>query len=450
MTLTFHSGPSGTTVPALRAPRPLVLPATVDRRLGNGLRVVAVHRPGVPTVEMRLRIPLACPDPERDATKWLLGETLLAGTRHRDRIGLAERLEDLGSTLATSVDADQLIVGGTVLSPYLRDVLAILTEVLLEPAYPQDEVAAERGRLLQRLSVARSKASVRARETLNQHLFGGHPYGRYLPDLDRLAAVTADDVRALHGARLVPRGSVLIMVGDLRPDAAADLVDAATTGWTGGAAMAEPLPPLPPLATDPSLLVHRPGSVQSSIRIGGPAVPRDAPRFAALQLANVIYGGYFSSRLVSNIREDKGYTYTPRSYLDHGAAGSTLVIEADVATTVTAPALLEMWYELGRLSTMRPSEEELDAVRQFVTGTAAMAIATQSGLATTLVQLLGADLDLAWISRHLSRVAAVTADDIYEMGVHLLAPCRLAAVVIGDATEIAEPLQAFGPWEVRR
>jgi predicted Zn-dependent peptidase len=183
--------------------------------------------------------------------------------------------------------------------------------------------------------------------------------------------------------------------------------------------------------------------------MGGPALRRDDPMYPALQLTNLLYGGFFSSRLVANIREDKGYTYSPRSRIDHATVCSTLVVEADVATEVTAPALLEMWYELGRLSTLPPSAQELDEVRQYANGTLAMSIATQSGLANTLTALVGVGLDLGWVRDHPARLAAVTAADVYEIGVHVLAPLRLAAVVIGDATRAAVPLKAFGPWEVR-
>jgi predicted Zn-dependent peptidase len=226
-------------------------------------------------------------------------------------------------------------------------------------------------------------------------------------------------------------------------------VAAGLAPWASTAPPPPPPPALPPLVTDPSLLVHRPGSVQSSIRIGGPALRRDDPTFAALQLANLLYGGHFSSRLVGNIREDKGFTYSPRSYIQHGDAGSTLVVEADVATEVTAPALLEMWYELGRLSTKPPTDAELTDVRQYATGTLALSIATTAGLASVLSSLAGVGLDLTWIRDHPARLAAVSADDIYRIGVDILAPCRLVAVVIGDAEQTAGPLKAFGPWEVR-
>jgi len=374
---------------------------------------------------------------------------MFAGTAEADRMALAERLQELGTSVARTTDPDMVLLSAAVHTDQLGELLAVLAQVLTGATYPDDEVAAERERLLQKLRMARSQAGVRARETLHRHLFGEHPYAIDLPELADVAEVTAADLRALHAERVAPAGSILVLVGDLDPAAALDEAVARLAGWTRDAPPAEPLSATPPLVADPSVMIHRPGSVQSSIRIGGPALRRDDPKYAALQLTNLLYGGYFSSRLVANIREDKGYTYSPRSRIDHACAGSTLVVEADVATEVTAPALLEMWYELGRLSTLRPTDQELDDVRQYAIGTLAMSISTQAGLANTLVALASVGLGLDWVRDHPARLAEVTATDVYDIGVHILAPCRLAAIVIGDAEQAAEPLKAFGPWEVR-
>jgi zinc protease len=437
-------------VPALEPATPPTMPAMDDRRLAGGMRLLTVSHPVAPLVELRLRIPLPVSGSDMSAQRLILTRTMLAGTARFDRVGLVEHLDDVGATLNVDADWDALVIFGVARLEVLEDVLAVLADVLSTATHPESEVNAERDRHAQRLRMLRSTASARARQTLHRHLFRDHPYGTYLPEDDAVAAVTAEDLRAMHHRFVVPTGATMILVGDIDSGRAAAAVTAALAGWSAHpVARAVPeTPALPALVADPSLLVHRPGSVQSSIRIGGRALRRDDPDYPALQLANLIYGGYFSSRLVGNIREDKGYTYTPRSRLEHGAAGSTLVVEADVATEVTAPALLEMWYELGRLSTLRPTEAELDDVRQYAIGSLALSIATSAGLASTLDGLLGAGLDPTWIRDQPGRLAAVSAADIYRIGVHVLAPCRLAAVVIGDAEQTAEPLQAFGPWEV--
>ena len=436
-------------VPALRPWPEITSPDVTEDRCANGLRLLALQRPGAPLAEIRLSVPFGSMAPGHLARAWLLTETVLAGTTATGRIGLAERIGGLGASLRAEVDHDRLLFSGTVLADRYEDLLAVLAEVVREATYPDREVLAERKRLASRLTAARSQAAIRAREILHRHLYGEHPYGASIPTGTEVDAISADQLRALHAERVVPDHAVLVVVGLIDPDRAVAAMHRHFADWRPGGLPVPDLPPLPDEApAGASRLFHRPGSVQSSIRIGGPALRRDDPLFPALHLANLIYGGYFSSRLVANIREDKGYTYTPRSRILHSSAGSTLVIEADVATDVTAPALLEMWYELGRLSTLRPSAQELRDVRQFAAGNLAMSIATRSGLATTLVTLLGVGLDLDWIRRSPDLLAEVTASDIYHVGVHLLAPKLLAAVVIGDATRCEEPLQAFGPWVV--
>ena len=153
--------------------------------------------------------------------------------------------------------------------------------------------------------------------------------------LQEIAAVTAASVRAVHRRWVVPPGSLLVMVGDITPARALDQVDTALEHWSGDATKPAPAPDVP---TGGDLtLVDRPGAVQSNLRLGGTGLSRRDDGYAALALANVAFGGYFASRLTQNIREDKGYTYSPRSGLVHAATASGLVIEADVATEVTGP-----------------------------------------------------------------------------------------------------------------
>lgn len=440
---------SGTSLVPGLDPQPEMMIATmVEHVTSTGLRIVAVRQAGVPLAELRLRVSFGSTEAGHAAQATLLASCLLSGNA-ADGIPVAERVQDLGASLSAAADPDRFLVAGSVLAASLEELLELLAGALITPQYDEGELAGRKARMIPQLTMARSRASTRSRETLRGHLFGNHPYARELPDAADVGAVTAATLRALHERRLVPAGSILILVGDLDPEQAIMMAERVMSGWSRSAEAADQLPCLPPVApAGVSRLFHRPGSVQSSIRIGGPGVGRDDPRFAALQLANLIYGGYFSSRLVENIREQKGYTYSPRSGIEHGAAGSTLVAEADVATRHTAPALLEMWYELGRLSTLRPTDEELENARHYAAGTLAMSIATQAGLAGTLTTLLGDGLDLTWVREHPARLARVTARDIYDLGVYLLAPNLLAAVVIGDAAQCAEPLKAFGPWVI--
>jgi zinc protease len=193
------------------------------------------------------------------------------------------------------------------------------------------------------------------------------------------------------------------------------------------------------------LVVDRPGSVQSSLRLGSSAVARFDDRYPALQLANLIFGGYFSSRWTENIREDKGYTYGPHSRIDHHVLGSSLLFDVEVATEVTAPAVVETRYELGRIASLPVSAEEVDTVRQYAIGTLAISTATQSGLASTLSGLAGAGLGLDWLAEHPRQLSAVGVEEVSAAATEFLAPARLTQVVVGEAAAITAPLAALGP-----
>jgi zinc protease len=438
------AGPVVRAVPALGPVPRAKQPASDERVLASGLRVIAIRRPGVPLVELRLRVPFGGTVRTLPARSTVLGETMLSGTEHRSQVELAAALQAIGADLHVSVDSDRLLLGGAVLRGGLPQLLELLAEVLTAAAYPNREVAGERARLIERLSIARSQPAVLVREALRRRLYGDHPYARELPSVDEVAAVTPPQVRRLHTERVTPAGAVLVAVGDVTPARALDQIEAALTDWRAGLP-SRGLPALPAIEPGPTLVVDRPGSVQSSIRLAGPALPRDHADYPALQLANLVFGGYFSSRLVENIREDKGYTYGPHSRIDHGSVGSTLVIDADVSTEVTAPALLETRYELGRMATLPVSETELADVRQYAIGTLALSLASQSGLASTLAALAGSDLGLTWLREHPQRLAEVTVEDITRVSRQFLAPGGLVTVILGDAAKIEGPLATLGP-----
>jgi predicted Zn-dependent peptidase len=168
-------------------------------------------------------------------------------------------------------------------------------------------------------------------------------------------------------------------------------------------------------------------------------------RFPALQLANLIFGGYFSSRWTENIREDKGYTYGPHSRIDHHVLGSSLMFDVEIATEVTAPAVLETRYELGKIASLPVTEAEVDSVRQYAIGTLALSTATQAGLASTLSALAATGLGLDWIAEHPARLSAIGVDDVSAAAAEFLAPARLTQVIVGDAATITGPLAALGP-----
>jgi predicted Zn-dependent peptidase len=428
-------------VPVLGANPALTLPPTAERTLANGLTVIAIQRSSVPLVELRMRIPFAAADLARAG---VLARTLFSGTAELTTVQIAAELQKVGGALSSGVDSDRLLISGNALVSGLDRVLEILAQSLRSATYPPGEVATERDRLADGISVALTQPSHIARVALLKRIYGTHPYSVQTPSVADVRVVEHDDVLALHGDRVAPTGATLVICGDLPPEAVLDAAEKALVGWATTAELIT-LPSTPALVPGPLQLVHRADSVQSSLRIALPAVTRTDPDHAALQLANLIFGGYFSSRWTENIREDKGYTYGPHSSVEHSIAGSATTLSVEVATDVTAPALLETYYELGRLATLPPSEAELEQARQYALGSLLIGSASQGGLAGMASTYAGFGLRLDYLLEHSARLAGATRDEVADVAARYFAPARAVTVVLGDADKVASSLEALGP-----
>jgi predicted Zn-dependent peptidase len=430
----------------LTEPRSVKKLSSAEAVLDNGLRVIAVRKPGIPLVELRVRVPFLSAKQNHPAQAMLLAEALLTGAAGYDRAGLAAAIQGLGGDLHASADADRLMLVGNVLATNLRRMLDLVGTLLTEPSYAGDEVGTERDRLVEKLTIMRARPSVVAAEALARRMWGEHPYAVDLAQPADVAAVTPAQLRSLHRSMVRPDGAALVLVGDLTPARLIEAARAALDGWTGRPPRSR-IPALPAPPAGPLAIVDRSGSVQSSFRLGGPALPRTDPGYPALQLANLIFGGYFTSRWTENLREDKGYTYGPHSRIDHHVLGSSLGLSVEVATKDTAPAHLETLYELGRIATLPVSEQEVASVKQYAIGSLALSTATQAGLASTLSALSAFGLGLDWITGHPERLLATSVEQVSAAAARFFAPARLTSVVVGDADQIADRLAGLGPVE---
>ena len=427
------------TLPDLVPDAELQLPRESERTLPNGLTVIAIRRSAVPLVEVRLRIPFGRA-PLAEAT--LLSQALFTGTSDMSSIDLAAELQAVGGSLAAGLDPDRLLISGNALADGLDRTLELLASVLTDATYPAEEVSTERERLTDHIQVALSQPSHLARVALLKRIYGAHPYAVQTPAPGQVRGIDPEPLRELHAARVRPQGAILVLVGDIDPDQAIDTAEKILGGWTGSSPDGS-IPATPALETGPLLLVDRPGSVQSSLRIALPALTRTDPDYAALSLANLVFGGYFSSRWTENIREDKGYTYGSYSSIEHFVAGSALLAAAEVATEVTGPSLLETQYELGRIASLPPGEEELEQARRYALGTLRLGMSTQAGLAGLAIMYAGFGLRLGHLREHSAALSAATREEVSAAAAKYLAPSRAVTVVLGDAEKIESQLSAL-------
>ena len=436
-------------IPQLTQGSTAKIPKTADVTLASGLRLIAVRKPGTPLVEARLRIPFAGQrvSPQlHSARAELLAATLMLGTASRNRQQVDADLAVVGGHLNASVDSQRLMISGSVLSTGLPVLLAVLADTLTDAAFRSGDVRGEQSRLHEQLAIALSQPSTVARKHLQQRRFGDHPAAWDMPLAEDLDAVTLAAVRGLYRRQVVPAGSTLVLVGDLSPARIVDEVAKALGEWTSERS-AVFLGSPPPIIGGPIGAFDRPGAVQSQVRLSAPAVGRDHDGYPAQQLANLIYGGYFSSRLMENIREDKGYTYGASSSTQFWPGRAAITVSFDTNTESTAAAIWEANYELGRITLVPPSTAEVDSARNYALGTLATALATQAGYASMISNLAAYGLDAKWLADYRKRVAAVDVDEVHSLARSIFAPSAFMGVVVGDLSVIGSALSAVVPVE---
>jgi len=293
--------------------------------------------------------------------------------------------------------------------------------------------------------VAQNKASPQflANREFRKALFGRHPYARTSETEASLNAIDRAKLEAFHRDHYRPNNAILIVVGDVDAAAVNAAVDKAFGGWTKGDVPAPTFPAPPPLSGRHMYFVQRPNSIQSSIAVGNIAVKRSDPRWFELTLANTIYGGAFNSRIVRNIREEKGYTYSPGSVLTGFADAGFYRFTADVRNEVTGPTLTEVFKEIDAFRTQGSDGGELQGAKSYIRGVFPIQTMTQAGLATTLNNVYVFGLPKDYPETFRATIAAVSPAQVRTGAQTLLGSDNSVIVVVGDWAKVKDQLAAY-------
>jgi zinc protease len=237
-------------------------------------------------------------------------------------------------------------------------------------------------------------------------------------------------------------------VGDFEPQKMLEQVEKIFGSWEAAPGEPAPNPPLPEIPGRRLFLVHLPGSVQTQIMLGNRAITRKHPDWLKLTLANSIYGGAFNSRLVMNIREEKGYTYSPRSGMHSLRQHGYFTIGAAVRNDVVGAALKEIFYEVDRMRETPVGESELDDARVYMTGVFSLGLATQDGLAGQLATATLEKLPEDYLETFRERILALTAADVLDAAQKYFDSAHAQIVIVGDRAQIESQLAPYGTPEV--
>lgn len=421
-------------------PRDYVLPASTTTSLDNGVQVTLVPFGNIPKVTIVATVKAGnLHEGEQVWLADLVGQMLTEGAGDLDSDGLAAAAADMGAEIGVGVGVQQTQAALDVLSEFGPDAVGLLSDVLRRPKLPASEFERVRSNLLKNLAVARTQPQTQADEAFRQAIFGDHPYGVGLPNEADFETLTIEDVKRFHAQKYGSRGAHIYVAGQFDSDSILQAIRAAFSDW-----QPQPAANFTPPAGKPApgtKFIDRPDAPQSTVYLGLPVVDPSHPDYIALDLTNRLLGGSFSSRITSNIREDKGYTYSPRSSVTVNQDSGYWVQTADITTEHTGAAIFEILSEIERMQDEAPPKDELDAMKNYRTGTFVLGNATRGGLIGQLQFLHTHNLPPEYLTQFVQKLNAVTPQTVQDITRKYLRPIDMTLVVVGDPETVPAQLK---------
>jgi zinc protease len=436
--------------PALSEERQIAWPKRTRARLSNGLEVVLAESRAVPKFhgELLFRSGNAAVAERAPGLAELTATVVRTGTSKRASRQIEEDLRRIGADLSSSAGADTSAISFAGLSGFADPLLELVNELAREATLPEAEFERERRQLLEEVKLQRTQPGFLGGERLRKVLFGAHPYAQVAPSEEQVAAFRRDDLASVYRQFYTPENALLLLVGDFGSAAMLEAAEKVFSSWTGKKPPAKGAPaPANPRGRR-VYLVHVPGAVQTQILAGCHAINRKHPDWVKLGLTNSLYGGAFNSRLVMNIREDKGYTYSPRSGVNALRQHGYFSISAAVRNEVVAASLTEIFYELDKMRALPVPEAELMDAQNYLSGVFSMGLATQEGLLGQLVTVELNELPQGYLETYRAKVRAVTPAEMLATAGKYFDSANMQIVVVGDRAHIEPQAALFGELEV--
>lgn len=425
-------------------PRDFSVPEAKRFTLGNGLEVALVQWGQMPKVRVTLSVRTgnAFEHPDQVWLADLTGELMREGTATRTASEISRDAARMGGSLDISVGVDSTTIGGDVLSEFGPEYVALVADLVRNPKFPASELDRLKANLARNLAVALSQPQQLALQKFRAVLYGDHAYGRVFPTTEMIKGFTLEQAKQFYAATYGAGRSRLYVVGSFDAAATEAAIRKAFDGWTKGTAPA-PQPPKP-TSRRAVYLIDRPGAPQSTILLGMPTIDPSSDDYVAFTVMDALLGGAFASRITKNIREDKGYTYSPYSEISSRYRDAYWAQNADVTTAQTGLSLKEIFAEIDRLQAQPPDARELAGIKNYVAGSYVLQNSSRGGITAQLqfVDLHG--LPPTYLNTYVKKVSAVTPEQVTEMAKKYLKDDQATIVVVGDRKVIEEQVKAYG------
>jgi predicted Zn-dependent peptidase len=417
---------------------PFNIPTPTRFKLSNGLSVVTVEDRRFPTISLRLGFRFGdINDPDGQVgVNSAMASLLSEGTENYTSSELAAKIDSIGASIGAGSGFDNTILRASCLSTQFDETSALMSEILLRPVFPENELDLYKRNAIEGLKYQRSQPDFLSDQQVSRIIFGEHPYAVNSPTEEDFEKLSREGLLSAFSKGLVPNNAVLVAVGDISAETLRERLESEFAGWESGE-IAEASFPDPPERNRKTLtVVDRPGSTQANIVLTNLAIERTNPDYFPLLLMNQVLGAGASSRLFMNLREEKGYTYGAYSRLYARRLTGSFEATSEVRTAVTGESLKEFFFELNRIRDEKVGDEELDDAKNFLAGVFPIRAETQGGLIGLLVAQELGGLPDDYLETYREKIRGVTGDEIKRVANLYVQPDRLAIVIVGDADEV--------------
>lgn len=433
------------TPPPGSSAKPFSLPEKKSILLDNGLEIVMVQFGEIPKTHARLVVRTGNIDDPADKV-WiadLVGDFLREGTQSKTGTEISSKIAQMGGQLSINTGLEQVSISTDVLSEFTSELISIFSEIAMSPSFPESELERLKNAMLRNLSVQKSQAQSTATEKFAQVMYGDHPFGRYFPSDETIRSFSMNDVKSFFDANYGAQRSTLYIVGKFDPVSVEKSARQAFSSWKKGNPHSELIPTV---ESKKSLhFIDRPGAVQSTIMMGLQVANPASPDYVEFLVVNSLLGGSFGSRITRNIREHKGYTYSPSATVAARYRNAYWAEFADVTDIHTGASLKEIFFEINKLSNEAPSHEELKGIQNYMSGIFVLQNSAPAGIANVLSFTKLHGLGDNYLTTYVSRVNAMTPEKVKELTAKYIRENEMIIVVVGDAKKVIPQLKPYGP-----
>ena len=424
-------------------PKPFNLPEGYTFTLDNGLRATLIPYGVLPKVTAQVIVRTGNIHEESDQV-WLadmMADLMQEGTSTRNATDIAKEAAQMGGSVNIGVGLDQTYVTGDVLSEFGADVISLMADVIRNPSFPADELDRLKRDRVRQLNIQQSQPSTKAFTKFRETMYGDHPYGRMYPTEDQLNGYTVDDIQNFYDTNVGAARAHVYVSGKFNQKAVEKAIRDAFEDWNAGPSIA--MVDAAPTSSREIYLEDIPGAAQSNVYIGLPVIDPSHPDYMALQVTNSLLGGSFGSRITSNIREDKGYTYSPYSQVSSRYRDAYWAQVAAVTTNVTGAAIEEIFKEIDMLQAEPPPAEELEGIQNYMAGTFVLQNSSRGGIINQLAFLELHELDKSYLTNYVDNIYAVTPEDVQRIMQEYIVDENMMIVIAGDVSQIQDQVAQF-------